>query len=153
MCHVHCQVMDNNPWYIFIGQSIVCNFKPLFFHYSVTLCLCNVVVWIHIIHLHSHLIAYFIHSWVKIDVIFNEFNGKSFFVVISNYYIQSPVALLLFLLSSGNNPRKHMYLSIVVNNTCWFMNIMSMQTINSWLFSIISLGISINHPQPLLALV
>ena len=30
--HVHRQVMDHNPWYLSIIQSIVCHSKPLFFN-------------------------------------------------------------------------------------------------------------------------
>ena len=94
--HVHCQVTDHNPWYLLIGPSIVYNPKPIFYHPVVTICLRNMFVWIFRINFYSHIITHFTHNWLKLAVVFNEFNGKSFFVVMSCYYTQIPVALLFF---------------------------------------------------------
>ena len=92
---VHRQVMNHNAWYIFIGKQIVCNSEPLFYHCVVPLCLGNMIFWVFIIHLYSHLIAHFIHDLFKLVVAFNVFNGKYYIFVMSHYYIQSPVAILI----------------------------------------------------------
>ena len=100
--HVHRHVMDHNIWYLFIEQSIVWNSKPLFYQYVVPLCLRNMFFWICIINLYSHLIAHFIHNLFKLTVTCNAFNRKSWFVVVSNYYTQSLVALFLCYIGKWN---------------------------------------------------
>ena len=91
--HVHRQVTNHSPWYIFIGKLIVCNYKTLFYQYVVTISLRNIFMWILIIHFYSHIIAKFIHNLFNLAVTFNAFNKKYCFVVMYHNYIQSPVAL------------------------------------------------------------
>ena len=81
-------------WCILIGPSIVFYSKPLFYHSDFPLCLRNVVLYICTIRVYFHLISHFIHNLFKLAVIFNVFNGKYYVVVMSHYYIQSPVELL-----------------------------------------------------------
>ena len=100
--HVHRQVTDHNIWYIFIGQSIVCNSKPLFYHSAVPLFLSNVVVQIWIIRFYSYFISHFIHNLFKLDITYNAVNDKYFFVLMSHYYIQSHVALFFCYIGKYN---------------------------------------------------
>ena len=73
------------------------HFKTSFYHSVVFIFLMNVLVGICTIQLYSHLISHFIHNWFELAIKVNAFNGKSCIVVISNYYIQIPVALFLLL--------------------------------------------------------
>ena len=71
LCHVDCQVMNHDFWYLIIGQLAVCNSKRLFYYSVVPLCLRKVIFWIFIVHFYSNLIALFTHNWFIITITFH----------------------------------------------------------------------------------
>ena len=134
--------MDHNPWYFSLTQSVVCHSKSLFFQYIIPVWFKNVVVWICINHFYTNIFYHFICNQLKIRFHVQCIQPNILLCYNVSLLNQTPcITIILFCWQVRLILETVCLCQKKLSNTCLLINIMSMHSINSWLFSISSLSI------------